>query len=131
MWSQISPTELRLEFRSTRYSTNQHPYQVSTSYTLKFLRYSPNKIFNLKVNMSRSNQGHTMMMHTYTTNKCPYQVSTSYSLQFLRYSPDKNLKVKVTILWSKIKSRSQYDITYIQPLTNVHIKNQPSTPYRF
>ena len=25
----------------------------------------------------RSNQGHTMTMHTYTPNQCPYQVSTT------------------------------------------------------
>ena len=38
---------------------NQCPYQVSTSYTLRFLRYSLDKIFKLKVTMARSNQGHT------------------------------------------------------------------------
>ena len=41
------------------------PYQVSTSYTLWFLRYSPDKIFKLKVTTARSNQGQTMMLHTY------------------------------------------------------------------
>ena len=30
------------------------PYQVSTSYTLQFLRYSPDKIFKLKVTAARS-----------------------------------------------------------------------------
>ena len=40
------------------------PYQVSTSYTLRFLRYSPYKIFKLKITMARSNQGQTMMLHT-------------------------------------------------------------------
>ena len=28
MWSQISPTELRLEFRSTRYSTRQQVHRL-------------------------------------------------------------------------------------------------------
>ena len=37
----------------------------------------------------RSNQGHTMTLHTYTPNQYPYQVSTSYTLRFLRYRPDK------------------------------------------
>ena len=39
----------------------------------------------------RSNQGHTMPLHTYTPNQCPYQISTSYTLRFLKYSPDKIL----------------------------------------
>ena len=39
----------------------------------------------------RSNQGHTMTLHTNTPNQCPYQVSTSYTLQFPRYRPDKLL----------------------------------------
>ena len=68
---------------------NQCPYQVSTSYTLFFPRYSPDKIFKLKVSAVRSNQGQTMTLHTYTPNQCPYQVSTSYTLRFLKYSPDK------------------------------------------
>ena len=36
------------------YTTNQYPYQVSTTYTLQFLRYSPDKIFKLKVTTARS-----------------------------------------------------------------------------
>ena len=44
------------------YNPNQCPYQVSTSYTLPFPRYS-----KLKVTAARSNQGHTMTLHTYTT----------------------------------------------------------------
>ena len=36
------------------YTPNQCPYQVSTSYTLRFLRYSPDKIFKLKVTTARS-----------------------------------------------------------------------------
>ena len=64
---------------------NQCPYQVSTSCTLRFLRYSPDKIFKLKVTTprskvksrsdkifklevtaARSNQGYNMTLHTYT-----------------------------------------------------------------
>ena len=37
----------------------------------------------------RSNQGHTITLHTYTPNQSPYQVSYSYPLPFLRYRPDK------------------------------------------
>ena len=36
------------------YTPNQCPYQVSTSYTLRFLRYSLHKIFKLKVTTARS-----------------------------------------------------------------------------
>ena len=39
----------------------------------------------------RSNQGHTMTLHTYTPNQFRYQISTSYTLRFPRYSPDKIL----------------------------------------
>ena len=44
---------------------DQSPYQVSTSYTLRFLRHNPDKIFKLKVTAVRANQGRTMMLHTY------------------------------------------------------------------
>ena len=71
------------------YNPQQCSFQVSTSYTLRFGRYSPDKIFKLKVATARSNQGHTMTLCTYTPNVCPYQVSTFYNLWFLRYSPDK------------------------------------------
>ena len=63
----------------------------------------------------RSNQGHTMTLHTYTTNQCPYQVSTSYTLQFPRYSPDKIFKLKVTTARSKVKSRSHHDVAHLHP----------------
>ena len=46
---------------------NQCPYQASTSCTLRFLRYSPDNIFKLKVTTARSNQRHTMTLHTYTS----------------------------------------------------------------
>ena len=44
---------------------NQCSCQVTTSYTLRFLRYSPDKILLVKVTAERSNQDHTMMLHTY------------------------------------------------------------------
>ena len=40
--------------RCTTTPPNQCPYQVSTSYTLRFPRYSPDKIFELKVATARS-----------------------------------------------------------------------------
>ena len=39
----------------------------------------------------RSNQGHTMTLHTDNSQQMSYQVSTSYTLQSLRYSPEKIL----------------------------------------
>ena len=71
---------------------NQCPYPVSTSYTLRFLRYSPDKIFKLKVTAARSNQGTKVTPWRCTPtppNQCPYHVSTSYTLRFLIYSPYK------------------------------------------
>ena len=43
------------------------PYQVSTFYTLWNQRNNPDKILKLMVTMTRSNQGHTMTLHTYTS----------------------------------------------------------------
>ena len=40
--------------RCTPTTPNQCPYQVSTSYTLRFLRYSPDKILKVKVTTARS-----------------------------------------------------------------------------
>ena len=39
-------------------------YQHPTSFGV--LRYGPDKIFEVKVTKARSNQGHTVMLHTYT-----------------------------------------------------------------
>ena len=54
-------------WRCTPTPPNQYPYQVSTSYTLQFPRYSPDKILEVKVTTARSNQGQTMTLHTYTS----------------------------------------------------------------
>ena len=45
---------------------NQCPYQVSTSYSLRFPRYSPDKIFKLKVTTARLKviSRHTITLHT-------------------------------------------------------------------
>ena len=78
------------------YTPNQYPYQLSTSYTLRFLRYSPDKIFKLKVTTARSNQGHIIMLHTYTPEPMSLPSFNFLHLTFQRYSPDEILKVKVT-----------------------------------
>ena len=50
------------------HSSTHMPYQVSTLWTLWFLRYKPKKIFKLKVATASSkvNQGHTMTLPTST-----------------------------------------------------------------
>ena len=56
------------------------------------MRYSPDKIFTLKVSTSQSNiksRPNHDAAHL-QPNQCSYQVSSSYTLPFLRYIPDKN-----------------------------------------
>ena len=76
---------------------NQCPYQVSTSYILRFLGYNPNKILKVKLTKARSNvksRSHHDVAHLHLPNQCPYKVSTSYTLWMPRYSLDKILKVR-------------------------------------
>ena len=71
---------------------NQCPYQVSTAYTLRFLRYSSDKIFKLKVTTERSkvkSWSHHGIAHLHPLTNVPTKLSTSYTLRFLRYRPDK------------------------------------------
>ena len=55
---------------------NQCPYEVSTSYTLQFLRYTRDKIFKLKVT-SRS-QHDVAHLHPPTNVPTKYQLLTPY-----------------------------------------------------
>ena len=62
---------------------NQCPYQVSTSYTLRFPRYSPDKIFTLKVTTARSQvksrSDHDVAhLHILTNVPTKYQFPTPY-----------------------------------------------------
>ena len=77
---------------------------------------------------ARSNQSHTITLHTYTPNQCPYQVSTTYKLWFLRYILDEILKVKVTAARAKVKSRSHQNVALL--LSPSHVQ-QVSTSYTF
>ena len=61
------------------------------------------------------------------TNQCPYQLSTFYTLWNPRNSPDKISKLMVTMIRSKVKSRSHYDIAHLHPQTNVPTKYQFSS----
>ena len=69
-------------WRGTHTPSNQCPHQVSTSYTLRSLRYSLDKILEVKLTTTRSNQCHTMALHTYTFEAnvpTKYQLPTPYS----------------------------------------------------
>ena len=90
----VTPARSKVKSRShhdiAHLHPNQCPYQVSTSYTLRFLSYKPHNIFKLKVTMARSkvkSRSHHDIAHLHPPNQCPYQVSTSYTLWFLRYGP--------------------------------------------
>ena len=94
---------------------------------------SPDKILKLMVNTTRSNQGHTMMLHTYNPQLQPMSLPNINLLHLLvqRYSLDKILWVKVTTARSKVKSRPHHNIAHLQHLTNFPTKYQLPTPYGF
>ena len=61
------------------------PYQVPTSYTLRFPRYSPDKIFKLKVTTARSkvksrSDHDVAQLHPLTNVPTKYQLPTPYGL---------------------------------------------------
>ena len=70
-------------WRCTPTPPNQCPYQVSTSYNLRFLRYSPDKIFKLKVTTARSKVKSRSLhdvahLHPLTNVPTKYQLPTPY-----------------------------------------------------
>ena len=70
-------------WRCTTTPPNQCPYQVSTSYTLRFPSYSPDKIFKLKVTTARSKvksrSDHDVAhLHPLTNVPTKYQLPTPY-----------------------------------------------------
>ena len=72
-------------------------YQLPTSYGCQDIaqkRYYRSRSLQQG---QKSNEGHTMALHTYKSQPMSHQVTTSYTLQFLRYSPDKILWVKVSM----------------------------------
>ena len=60
----------QIQIRCTPTPPNQCPYQVTTSHTLWFPRYSRTRFSNSRSlrHGQRSNQGQTMMLHTYTSS---------------------------------------------------------------
>ena len=99
------------------YPSNPWPDQVSTSDTLRFHRYSPDKIFKVRVTteMSKVKSRSHHDCYTPTPHLCSYPVSTSYTLWFSRYIPDNIFKLKVTTARSNFKPRSHHDVAHLQP----------------
>ena len=73
----VLETQLKQDFINHGHTTTLYTY---IRQPLHFSRYSPDKIFKLKLTTTRPNQGHTMMLHTYTLTNVPtkYQHLTSH-----------------------------------------------------
>ena len=99
------------------------PTNVPSRRSFNFLyftasEYSPDKILKAKVTTTtRSNESHTMMLHTYIPNQCTYSVYISYTLRFQRYSLDNALKVKVTAARSTQGHTMMLHTHYPQPMS--------------
>ena len=82
------------------YTPNQCPYQVSTSYTLQLLRYSPDKILKVKVTTARSkvkSRSDHDVPHLQPLNNVPakYQLPTPYGCRDIartRFSNSRSLQ---------------------------------------
>ena len=87
-------------WRCTPTPPNHYPYQVSTSYTLQFPRYSPDKIFKLKITTARSKvksrSDHDIaQLHPLTNVPTKYQLPTHYSFWDIartRFSNSRSLR---------------------------------------
>ena len=122
---------LSLKILSGLYLGNQCPYQLSTSYTLWFQRYCPDKILKVKVTTERSNQGHTMTVHTYN----PQPMSLP-SINFLHRTLSE-IQPKQDFIgqghYSKVKGQIKVTPWRCTPTppTNILTKYQLPTPYSF
>ena len=108
----------------------QCPYQASTSYTLRFPRYSPDKILLVWVTTARSkvkSRSHHDVAHLHPLTNVPtkYQLPTPYSFWDIAQTRFSNSKS----LWQG--QRSNQDVAHLHPLTNVPTKYQLPTPYSF
>ena len=95
MWQSNVPTKYQLQIPyglgdiaiyMSPTPPKQCPYQVSTSYTLWFPRYIPDKILLVKVTTARSNvksRSHheAAYLHPLTNNPTKYQLSTPYGFR--------------------------------------------------
>ena len=99
------------------YTSNQCPYQVATSYTLRFLTYSLDKILKVTaITRSKVKSSNTMMLHTYN----PQSISLP-SINILHLVPEiqpgQDFMVKATTVTvrSKVRSTSLCDIADQHP----------------
>ena len=103
-------------WRCTPITPTHCPYQVLTSNILQFPRYSPDKIFKLKVPTARSNQGQTMKLRTYNP-----QLMSLPSINFLHLYGFRGI-VQIRFYRSRSLRQGQMsnqDIAHLQPSTNV------------
>ena len=73
-------------WQCTATSSHQCPYEVSTSYTLQFLRYNTDKILKIKVTMARSkvkSRSHYDIAHLHLSTNVPtkYQLPKPYGFR--------------------------------------------------
>ena len=85
----------------------QCSYQVTTSYTLRFLTYSTNKILEVKVTTTRSNQDYTMTLHN-----CQLQPPTNVPTKYQLLTPYSTKDIAQTrFLNSRSPSQGQIKVT--------------------
>ena len=92
--------------------SHQCLWQASTSYTLWFLRYTPDQIFTLEVIIARSK-----VKSRWHPQPLSLLSIIFHSLQFVRHSLDKNFKLKFTTARPKGKSRSHHNVAHPHPQT--------------
>ena len=130
----VNFTTERLKVKSSSHNDiaylypSQCPNQVSTFYSLQFLRNGPDKILKVKVTTAEVKgliKVTPPCCRPTIPNQCPYQASTFYTLGFLGYRKDKIVKFKVTTARSKVKSRSYHDAAWLhpQPMSLRHINH--------
>ena len=100
---------------------NQCPYQISTFYTPRFPRYSPDKILQVEVTTVRSKvksrSDHDVAhLHLLTNVPTRYQLPTPYHFQAIAWTIFYRSRSHTTAR-SKDKSRSGHDFAHLHPLT--------------
>ena len=94
------------------YTPDQYPYQLLTSYTLQFPRYSWGKILKIKFTMIRSrakSRSHHEAAHLYPQPESPP------SINFLRQIELRQDFKGQGQTRSKVKSRFQHDAVHLHP----------------
>ena len=71
----------------------------------------------------RSNQAHTMTLHT--------SLKFLPNINIIHLDFFSKMKPKVTMVRSKVKSRSYYNVLHLQPPTNVSTKFETPIPHHF